>query len=110
MRTCAITGRTASNLSKESLELLAVVLLDTFLTILLINVNLAREANPLMRCALSGGFSMFCAAKLAPILVLVALAEWHRKSNPEFTRRALRAGTIAYVTIYFAALLIANLP
>jgi hypothetical protein len=96
-----IQARGITGISKESLALMSVCIFDTILTIALIVCGYATEANPLMALCFEHGIAVFCLAKLGPLALLVCLAEWYRRQNPEFTRRALLAGTAGYLVMYF---------
>jgi hypothetical protein len=99
-RTCTI--------GRESLALFILCIADALLTIMLISRGLVVEANPLARCCLESGVTMFLFAKMAPVTALIALAEWKRRSSPEFVRRALSAASTVYVLAYVISVIAAN--
>lgn len=104
-----VASRMNITISRESILLIFISLIDALFTILVISMGKAVEANPLMAECIRFGFGHFFLVKLCTVVPLVALAEWYRKRNPVFIRKALRAGIIGYVSIYFSALLIVNL-
>jgi hypothetical protein len=95
-------------ISRESLGLIGICVADTLLTLLLLGLGLAKEANPLMAFLLDFGVSAFCFVKLGTVLALVLLAEWYKRQNPAFVRQALRLGIIVYIGTYFGTLLAVN--
>jgi len=96
-------------LSRESFCLIAICLADTLLTIVLLASGLAKEANPLMVYCVDRGLGTFCFVKLGTLIPTVLAAELYRRYNPAFVRKALRAGIIAYLGLYFGGLLAVNL-
>lgn len=96
-------------ISRESVYLIAVCLADTVVTIMLVSLGIAEEANPLMERFLRAGYWSFTLVKLATLLPAVVACEIYRRQNPEFVRKALRAGTAAYAGLYVALLLTVNL-
>lgn len=95
-------------ISRESLCLILVCLVDTIVTALLVNAGMACEANPLMARIMAYGIPVFCVAKMLTVLPLVILAEWYRKHNPGFIRGALRVGIAAYLCIYLVSVAAVN--
>ncbi|MCX6374599.1 MAG: DUF5658 family protein [Armatimonadetes bacterium] len=96
------------SISRESLALVAICVLDTLLTVVLVGSGLASEANPLMAHCLDRGFLFFCFVKLAVLVVAVVAAESYRRRNPVFVKRALQTTVTAYIGIYLAMFLIVN--
>ena len=94
--------------SKESFGLIAVCLVDTLLTVVLIAMGLAREANPLMARCLVYGFIPFCLVKLGTVLIAVTVAEVHRRRNPVFVKKLLQMGITGYLGLYFVLVLVVN--
>lgn len=97
-----------STVSKESLILLAICLVDALLSIVLLATGLAEEANPLMAACLDHGFAVFYLVKMASVVPAVVVAELYRRRNPVFIRRLLRGAIVAYITLYFSLLFAVN--
>ena len=96
------------SISRESLALVAICVVDTFLTVVLVGSGLASEANPLMARCLDQGFFFFCVVKLAAVALAVVAAESYRRRNPLFVRRALQMTITAYIGIYLTLFLAVN--
>jgi hypothetical protein len=85
-------------ISRETIVLVAVGLVDLSLTLLLVNRFNALEANPLMGFFLRRGVWSFVLAKLFVFLAApLAIAEWCRQFRPQFVRKMLRAAIVVYV-------------
>ena len=97
------------SISRESLALVAICVVDTFLTVALVGSGLATEANPLMARCLDQGFFLFCVVKLATVALAVIAAESYRRRNPLFVRRALQTTITAYIGIYLTLFLAINM-
>jgi len=97
-----------SAVSKESLILLAICLVDALLSIVLLATGLAEEANPLMARCLDHSFAAFYLVKMASVVPALVAAELYRRHNPVFIRRLLRGAIVAYITLYFSLLFIVN--
>jgi hypothetical protein len=97
------------SISRESLALVAICVVDTFLTVALVGSGLATEANPLMARCLDQGFFFFCVVKLAAVVLAVVAAESYRRRNPLFVRRALQTTITAYIGIYLTLFLAINM-
>ena len=95
-------------ISRESCFLIWVCVADTLLTIALLAMGIAEEANPLMARFLQYGFAAFYLVKLATVVPAIILAESYRRHNPIFVRRVLQTGTVGYVGLYFVLLVIVN--
>ena len=98
----------AAVISREAIILIGICVADTALTVALLAMGLATEANPIMAHYVEQGFGIFCLVKLGTLVPAVLAAELYRRHNPEFVRRVLRSGIIAYLGIYFAALFAVN--
>jgi hypothetical protein len=96
-------------ISRESLVLISICLADAVLTIILVSLGLAVEANPLMARCLQYGVAAFFLAKMATTMPVVALAEWYRKQNPEFVKKTLQMGIAIYIGLYIVAVFIVNI-
>lgn len=87
-------------LSRESLFLVIIGLLDLATTLLWTRWHVAEEANPLFRRYLAMGIGWFVLAKLLMLGGPVQILEWARRRRPVFTRWASRAAIIGYVAVY----------
>jgi hypothetical protein len=47
--------------------------------------------------------------KFATLAMAVGLAEWYRRHNPRFVRRWLRAGALAYLTLWVVGAAVSSL-
>ena len=74
-----------------------ICLLDLVLTIGLIHVGLAKEANPLMLTILNAGLLWFVAFKCAYTLGPLAALELVGRRYPDMVRKYLRLGITVYV-------------
>lgn len=89
-----------SRVSIACLLLVAVGLLDLFSTILLLELGLAEEANPIMRALIPYGWLAFSAVKCASLLAFVAVLTWYRARHPRLGS-AIEVGTLlGYVAVY----------
>lgn len=61
------------------------------------------EGNPLMSYYLSNGWVALIVAKLVLVAMPIFIAEWARRSRPEFVRRALRVAIAVYLSMYAVA-------
>ena len=85
----------------ESYVLAAICMLDLATTVFWVSYRNAAEGNPLMAFYLHhGGTAGFIAAKLVLIAPPLFIAEWARRTRPEFVRRSLRLGICAYIGLY----------
>lgn len=96
-------------ISRESVCLFAVCMADMVLTVLLIAMGLAQEANPLMAMCLEHGYLAFCLVKIATALLAIGAAERYRPRNPRFVKRVLQTAIGLYVGLYFSLLLAINI-
>jgi hypothetical protein len=111
-----LTGRYLSDpanwikvtVSKEGCRLIAICVVDALLTIALVAMGLAKEANPLMAQFLNHGFCVFYLAKLATVLPAVAIAELYRLRNPLFIKKLLQTVTAGYLALYFILVITVN--
>lgn len=96
-------------ISRESLVLFAICLVDTLLTVILVSAGLAQEANPLMARCLDRGYAFFCFIKLAVVAMTIVTAELGRRRQPDFVRRLMRAAITVYVGAYVVVFAAVNL-
>lgn len=98
-----------SPLSKESCGLIWICVIDALLTIALLAMGLADEANPLMARFLQYGFGAFYLVKMLTVIPAVLVAESYRRQNPVFVRKVLKTGMVSYVGLYFILVIIVNI-
>jgi hypothetical protein len=85
------------SISRESIILLGICIVDLALTLLLVGRYNALEANPLMGFFLRRGVWSFVLAKLFVFLAApLAIAEWSRQYRPDFVRKMLRLAIVLY--------------
>lgn len=87
-------------LSKASLTLGLLCLLDLASTVWLLKTQGAVEANPLMNRFLEHGIGPFILAKLGFSVLPLILLEWARRRCPHFVRGASKIAVIAYLLCY----------
>ena len=92
----------------ESIVMLAICLVDAISTMLLVGAHKIVEANPIMARCLQQGPMVFFTAKMSIVILLIATAEYYRRSNPTFVSRVLKFGIGAYLLIYVSAVLAVN--
>jgi hypothetical protein len=95
-------------ISRESCILIWICVVDALLTIVLLAIGLAEEANPLMARFLQYGFAAFYLVKLTMVVPAVAVAESYRRHNPMFVKKVLQTGTVSYLGLYFVLLVVVN--
>lgn len=93
-------GTMGLTVSKESLWLIAICLVDTVVTVCLVASGLAYEANPLMAWCIDRGFGFFYLVKMSTVMATVVMAEIYMRRNRQLIRTMLRAGIAAYAVIY----------
>jgi hypothetical protein len=108
MKCVSTVGERASTISRESLALFIICIADTLSTMALVSKGLAVEANPWMRHCLECGGVAFFLVKMVPVAALIALAEWRKRSRPQFVRRALLVAVIIYVSAYAISMAAVN--
>lgn len=96
-------------ISRESVGLFAICMVDMALTVLLVAMGLAKEANPLMAKCLEHGYLTFCLVKIFSALLAITVAERYRPRNPLFIKRLLQSAIGLYLTLYFGIMLAINL-
>lgn len=95
-------------LTRESLILIGICILDLSSTLLLLNTNTASEGNPLMSYYLKQGVGTFVMVKLTLIFLPIFIAEWSKKYRPKFVRFMLRATIAIYLGMYLLLFLMVN--
>ena len=97
------------SISRESVVLFTICVVDTLLTVVLVSAGLATEANPLMARCLDLGYTFFCMVKLAVVAITIAAAESYGRRHPEFVKRIMRTAITVYVGVYVIIFLAVNL-
>jgi hypothetical protein len=95
-----ISGDTPFGVSRETLFLFTICLLDALSSAVLFQFNMASEANPVLRPFAEAGTLPFLTAKSLTFLPALAAAEWYRQRNPQFVTPLLRWAAILYLGIY----------
>lgn len=91
----------ATLIAPESWAMAAICLLDLATTLFWVSYRDASEGNPLMAFYLEhGGTPAFIAAKIVLCALPLLVAEWARRSRPQFVHGALRCGIVAYMALY----------
>jgi hypothetical protein len=96
------------SISRESLVLFIICLVDTLLTVVLVSAGVATEANPLMARCLDVGYTFFCAVKLIVVGITIAVAESYGRRHPEFARRIMRTAVVVYAGVYIMLFVAVN--
>jgi hypothetical protein len=94
---------------KETWGLCLLVIADALSTYWLITQGYATEFNPLMNWLIQLSWGAFFGVKFATLAMAVGLAEWYRRHNPQFVRRWLRAGALAYLTLWVVGAAVSSL-
>lgn len=97
-------------ISRESVCLFAVCMADMALTVLLVAMGLATEANPLMAKCIEHSYVTFCLVKISTALLAIGAAERYRPRNPLFIKRVLQSAIGLYVGLYIILVLAINRP
>lgn len=95
-------------LTRESLVLIAICVVDLASTLFMLRVHGAREGNPLMAFYLRYGVGTFVLMKLTLIFLPVFVAEWSKQYRPRFVRFMLRAAIATYAGVYLMLFLTIN--
>lgn len=95
-------------LTRESIVLISLCMIDLAATLILIGSDLASEGNPLMAFYLHYGVGTFVLIKLTLIFLPIFVAEWYMQFKPDFVRAVMRATIVGYVGIYALLFLIVN--
>ncbi len=95
-------------LTRESMILIALCVVDLVSTLILLRTNAAREGNPLMAFYLRYGVGTFVLMKLTLIFLPVFVAEWSKQYRPRFVRTMLRAAIVTYAAMYLVLFLTIN--
>lgn len=75
-------------------------MLDMASTLVLVQLGLAVEANPLLAWTLQGSGWVFVVVKTLSFLVPLVAIEVLRCRTPKFVPIALRAGAVGYLMVY----------
>jgi hypothetical protein len=85
-----------------------ICVVDMALTIVLIVMGLAKEANPVLASLLEIGFWAFTAFKTVSFILPLAIIEVIRPLQPKFIERALQLGVAGYLIAYGVGVLAVN--
>lgn len=95
-------------LTRESMLLILISLVDLSTTLFLLRTDSASEGNPLMSYYLNYGVGTFVMVKLTLVILPLFIAEYSRQFRPKFVRFMLRATIAAYLGTYLALFLTIN--
>jgi len=95
-------------LTRESMVLIALCVVDLAATLFLLRTTGAQEGNPLMAFYLRYGVGTFVLMKLTLIFLPVFIAEWSKQYRPKFVRFMLRAAILTYAGMYLVLFLTIN--
>ncbi len=95
-------------LTRESMVLIALCVVDLASTLILLRTDCAREGNPIMAFYLRYGVGTFVLMKLTLIFLPVFIAEWSKQYRPRFVRFMLRAAILTYAGVYVVLFLTIN--
>ena len=84
----------------ESVLLSILCLADMVSTLVFVSAGIAVERNPVMAACLHQSIWAFVVVKTFSFIPFLVVAEWYRRRNPLFARRAIRAAILLYVTTY----------
>jgi hypothetical protein len=73
---------------------------DMMVTVVLIKLGHAKEANPLLGLLLQNSLPAFAAVKTISFLLPLATLEVYRPLRPRFIERAVQAGLLGYLLLY----------
>lgn len=93
-------GTLRMRLSKESVLLICIGVLDLISTLVWVHVHGAQEANPIFRHYLELGPIWFALMKIIMLAAPIYLLEWALRRKPVFTRYASRFAVGAYLLMY----------
>ena len=96
-------------ITRESLLLIGISVVDLTATLLLLGTDLAAEGNPLMGYYLRYGVGTFVLVKLSLIFLPIFIAEWSKQYKPRFVRIMLRATIVTYLGAYLVLFVSVNL-
>ena len=92
-----------ARLSRASIALVGLCLLDMLTTLYFVAQGMAVESNPIMDMFLKISPLMFIIAKVISFIPFVIAVEWYRRYNPKFSSIATRCTIAAYLLIYVVA-------
>lgn len=90
--------------------MLAVMLIDTAVTLWLLAHGRAIEGNPLMTFYVRQGLGFVMAAKLSLVVGPLTIMEWARRERPRLVRIALRFALVVYTGLFLLGLLRPPIP
>jgi Domain of unknown function (DUF5658) len=94
------TTQSGERVSRETMCLLAICLLDTISSALLFRAGYAVEGNPLLQPYAQAGVLPFVVMKTALFLPALALLESFSRRRPTFIRPLMRWGAVLYAGLY----------
>lgn len=92
----------------ETVLLMALGLADLVSTVVLHQLGLIVELNPIMRPLLERSTSLFVLAKVATLAGAYITLQLYRARDEEFCRMAARWGTITYAAVWLVWFTIGN--
>jgi len=95
-------------LTRESMVLIFLCMVDLVSTLFLLRAHGALEGNPLMSYYLRYGVGTFVLMKLTLVFLPVFIAEWSKQYRPRFVKFMLRAAILTYVGVYLVLFLTIN--
>src|SRR5207249_1419375 len=87
-------------ISRETLTITAICLIDLLTTLYWVSQGQAREGNPVLAYFLRIGPGAFISAKVLTFAPALVGAEWYRTRRPEFVARLLRWVIAGYLFFY----------
>src|SRR5438552_9082356 len=94
------SGRVSMKLSRESLILLIVGLVDLLTTLVWVSHHGAQEGNPIFSYYLTMGPLWFIAMKMVCLLCPILIFEWARNHRPRVARVGARIAIAGYLLFY----------
>lgn len=80
--------------------LMALGLVDLVSTVVLYELGLIEELNPLMRPLLEASAVLFVAVKLVTLVAAFAAMQWYVRKDERFVRMAATYGALAYSLLW----------
>ncbi len=89
-----------TSVSIQTILLAAIGLADLISTIVLLQLGLAEEANPLMRALLPFGWPVFVTVKCATLVAYFYTITWYRQRHPRKASFIENAALASYLFVY----------
>lgn len=93
----------------ETVLLMTIGLADLISTVVLHQLGLIVELNPIMRPLLDRSVLLFTLAKLATLLAAYLTLQLYRARDEQFCRLAARWGAVAYAGVWLTWFTVGNL-